>query len=224
MVGQSLLLLADVQLLYIVDELLLQPIPVIFRSRYLLQPLLYAGPDALHPTLLQRLDVCQKMLNVVYFLCKLALKRTSLLLAEVNKTVKSLSHTSLHHNPFLILQDLHIRLRQHIRHTGQRVNPVLRLRYARTAGNGFQLLVVILHKGGVHRSSLHTAFPFRPYTHVYLTPDKGLGHHLTYLHLLLSIERCYACLQVKLLAVERFDFYVNFLLFIGYNSAAVARH
>ena len=199
MVRQTLLLLADVELLDIIDQFLLQAVTVVLHPRNLLQTVNDAGLDLFHTALLVRLDGCQQTGDVVNLLRKLLLKGGTLLLAEVHEAVEGLLHGSLHCQPFLVVQLFHVRLCQHVRHPQQRIEVVFRHRDTRLFRDGLDLLVIILHEGRIDRRWIHSHILFYPHTHVHLTTDESLGNHLAHLHLLLTVERCNTGVQVKLL-------------------------
>ena len=189
MVGQALLLLADVEFFDIVDQLLLQTVLVVFHVRNLFQSSLDTGLDLLYTSLFIGLDVSQQLSNIVNLLRKLLLKGGTLLFAEVHETFQGIRHSPLHDGPLLVLEYLHIRLRQHIGHTGQGVQPVLRLRDTHFLGHILQLVIVVFHEGGIHRGRVHRALFLYPHTHVHFSADQSLCHHRPALHLLLTIER-----------------------------------
>ena len=155
-VGQTLLLLADVQLLDVVDELLLQTVLVVLHAGNLLQPVDDALANLLHAALLVGLDAGQQLLDVVNLLLKLLFKGGTLLLAEVHQCLDGLFHSLAGSGPLVVAQHLLLRLRQHVGHAQQRVHRVGRQGDARLLGDGHHLAVVVLDEcavdgGGVDR-------------------------------------------------------------------------
>ena len=224
MVRQPLLLLADVELLDIVDQLLLQTVAVVIHTRYLLQTFYDALTDLLHTPRLVRLDLCQQLLDVVNLLLELLLEGGTLLDTEVHEVLQRFSHSLAHHLPLCLVEHLRLRLRQHVGHPEKRVEAVLRHGDARLLRDALDLLVVVLHESRIDGCGVYGHVLLYPHTHVNLSSYKGLGHHLAHLHLLLTIERCDAGVQVELLRVERLHLYVYFLLSKGHDSIAVACH
>lgn len=91
-VGKALLLLADVELLDVVDEFLLQAVLVVIHIRNLLQSVNDVLSDLLHASLLVWFDASQERLDVIHFLSKFLLKSGSFLLAEGYEMVHSLAN------------------------------------------------------------------------------------------------------------------------------------
>ena len=83
-VGKALLLLADVELLDVVDEFLLQAVLVVIHIRNLLQTVNDVLSDLLHASLLVWLDAGKESLDVIHLLSKFLLESGSFLLAEGN--------------------------------------------------------------------------------------------------------------------------------------------
>ena len=223
MVRQTLLLLADVQLLDIVDELLFQAVLVVLSARNLLQAIDDALTDLLHTRLLVGFYRCQQLFDVINLLAKLLLQSGTLLCTEVHQMLHSLLYTTLHDLPLLVTEQLYLRLCQHVGHAHQQRHPV-GVRHLVFLGKACQLLIVVLHQCLVDLRSIDSSILFYPDVKLYLTSDDTLGNELTNLHLLLSVERSNTCRQVKLLRVERLDFHIDFLSLKGHDSLAIASH
>ena len=223
-VGQSLLLLADVELLDVVYQLLLQPVLVVLHAWNLQQPVDDARTNLLNAALLVGLNRSQERLDIVDFLIELLFQRSTFLCAEVHQGSYGLLYSLLYGTPLVVGQHLLFGFGQHVGHARQGVEPVLRLGNAHLLRHGLQLTVVVLYEGGIHGRRVDARLFLYPDGKVHLSAFHGLGYHLAYFHLFLSIEWGDARLQVELLRVERFDFYVDFLVFVGYDHFAVACH
>ena len=126
--------------------------------------------------------------------------------------------------PLLVVEFLDIGLRCHVGQTQQCAEPVGGLGNTGLCGDVLYLAVVVLHEGRVDGCGVDSRILFYPDSEVDFTPDDGLGDGAAYLHLFLTIERSNACRQVEGLAVQRFDFNIDFLFLVGYDSLAVAGH
>ena len=196
MVRQALLLLADVKLLDIVDELLLQTVTVIVHTRNLLQAVHDAGLDLLHTPCLVRLYLCQQLLDVVNLLLELLLEGGTLLDTEVHEVLQGLSHSTSHHLPLCLVERLGICLRQYVRHPEQCVEPVFRHGDPRLLGDGLDLPIIVLHECRIDRRGVNGHVLLYPHAHVHFATNEGLSHHLAHLHLLLAIEGSDSRVQV----------------------------
>ena len=224
MVCQALLLLTDIEFLDVVDQLLLQTILVVVHPRNLLQTLHDALLDLLHATLLVGLDLCQQHGDIIDLLGKLLLKGCTFLCTEIHQILQGLAHGVLHRRPLFVGQLLCIRLCQHVRHTEQSVEPVIWYGDARLLRDTPDLLIIILHECRIDGGRVDSHILLYPDAHVDFSSDKGFGYHLAHLHLLLAIKGCNTCVQVKLLGVQRLHLYMDFLVFVSYDSFAVACH
>ena len=83
-VGQSLLLLADVELLDVVYQLLLQPVLVVLHAWNLQQPVDDARTNLLNAALFVGLNRSQERLDIVDFLIELLFQRSTFLCAEIH--------------------------------------------------------------------------------------------------------------------------------------------
>ena len=164
------------------------------------------------------------MLDIVYFLRELLFEGSTLLDSEIHKVLQGITDCLFHSLPLLVPQLLHICLRQHVGHTEQRIEPVLRQGDACLVGDGLDLMVVILHQRCVNGRRVHSRVFLYPHTHVHLASDQSLSHHLAHLHLFLTVKRSNTCIQVKLLGIERLHLRMDFLVLVGHDSLAVARH
>ena len=200
-VGKALLLLADVELLDVVDEFLLQAVLVVIHIWNLLQSVNDVLSDLLHASLLVWFDASQERLDVIHFLSKFLLKSGSFLLAEGYEMVHSLANCIFCHFPLLIAQFFHIRLRCYIRKTQQSAVPVGWLRNACFSRNLLDLLVIILYKRRVDRSGICSSILINPDGEVNLASFQIFRDILTDFHLLLSIERSNTSREVKRLAI-----------------------
>ena len=129
-IGQSLLLFTDVQLLDIVDELLLQPVLVVVDLRDLFQPFDDCLFNLWYTALLVRLDRLQQCLDVVDLLVELLLQRGTFLTAESLQVSKGSLNASADGSPLLFAEFLFFRLAERVGQAQQHVVPVLRLRNA----------------------------------------------------------------------------------------------
>ncbi len=224
MVGQALFLLADVELLDVVDQLLLQTVLVVLHAGNLLQAVDDALANLLHTALLKGLNLSHEALYVVYLLCKLLLQSGTFLTAEAHQCPDGLFHGLTCCGPLLVAELFHVGARQHVGHPCQRVHPVLRLRNSRLTRDSLQLTVVVVYQCAVHGSSLYARILLYPEGEVHLAAFYLLRNHLADFHLLLAVERCDARLQIQLLRVERLYFCVNLLTVKGHDSFAIASH
>ena len=223
MIGQALLLLADVQLLNIIYQFLLQAVLVVFCPGNLLQAVDDALANLLYPTLLVWFYRQHQPFNIVSLLGKLLLQGRTLLGTEIHQMLYSLADTLSRHGPFLITENLNLCLRQHVRHAHQRRHPV-RTRQLMVVGKAAQLLVVAVHQRRIHRHSICRSILFHPEAELHFSAYDPLGNQLTDFHFFLAIDWSNTCGQVKLLGVERLDFHIDFLSLVGYDSLAVTRH
>ena len=63
-----------------------------------------------------------------------------------------------------------------------------------------------------------------PYCEVYFSALELCCYGLTYLYFVLTVYGCDACGYVEVFAVERFYFYVYFLVVVVYYGLSVACH
>ena len=101
-VGKALLLFADVELLDVVDELLLQTVLVIIHIRNLLQTVYDVLADLLHACLLVWFNAGKESLDIIHFLGEFLLQGSSFLLAEVAQMADSLANCIFCHCPLLV--------------------------------------------------------------------------------------------------------------------------
>ena len=224
MISKSLFLFADIKFLNVIYQLLLQTVLIILHSWDLFQSVLNTSLDLLHTTLLVWLDIRQQLSDIVYLLSKLLLESCSLLNTKVNKTLQGIAQSTFHHIPLLIVECLYISLRQHIWHASEGVNPIFRFRNANLLGNAFQLIIVVFYECCIYWCCVHSTLFLYPHTHIHLSTNESLCHHLTHLHLLLTIKWSDAGLEVKLLRVQRLHLHVDLFVLISYNNIAVASH
>ena len=193
MVGEALLLLADVQFLDVIDKLLLQAVLVVLHVGDGFESFHDACADFLHSRLLVRLDALQQVLYVVHLLAELLLKGSAFLRTEVYEMRDGVVHSTAHHVPFLVCKRLSLSLCGYVRHAEKRLKPVLRFGYAVLFGDGTKLCVVVVDECGVHGRSVCVRILFHPDGEVHLSADYACLDGLAYLHFLLAVERCDAC-------------------------------
>ena len=223
-IAESLLLLADVEFLDVVDQFLLQSVLVVFDIRNLLQSVHDVGLDLLHARFLVRLYAGEQCLDVVHLLGELLLQGSTLLAAELDEVVHSLVDGLLCSLPFLVCQFFHIGLGRHVGQAQQRSIPVGGLRNACLCRNLLDLLVIVLHQRHVDGRGVSHNVLFYPDREINLASFQILGDELTYLHFLLSIQRSNTCGEVESLAVQRLNLHVDLLFFVGYGSFSEACH
>ena len=202
MVGEPLLLLANVELLDVVYQFLLQTVLVVFHVGYSLQPFHNPRLYLLHARLLIRLYAFEQSGNVVYLLRELPLQCRTLLIAEPDERVYRLVNRLASDIPLLIVELLHIAFCRHVRHAQQCQKPVLRFGNARRRSDVLYLPVVVLHQCGVYWSGVCGGVFLYPYGEIHLTAYQSCRYRLPYLHLLLAVKRCYAGGKVERFAVE----------------------
>ena len=224
MVGKALLLLADVELLDIVDKLLLKAVFVVLNLGDGTQSVNDASANLLHARLLVRLNALQQSLYVVYLLAELLLQRRTLLLAERHERIDSLVDSLARHRPLLVGERLYLHLRHHIRHAQQREEPVARQRNLALRSHVLNLFAVVLRKRCVDSRGVGRSVLFNPDREVDLAANHLRLYSLTNLHLLLSVERSDASREVERLTVERLYLDIDFLTIVDYDRLAVAGH
>ena len=224
MIGQSLLLLADVQLLDIIDEFLLQPVLVVVDLRDLFQAFDDRLFDLRHAALLEGLDRLQQCLDIVDLLVELLLQCGTFLTAESLQVSKSSLNTRTYGRPLLVTEFLFLRFPESVGQTQQHIVPVLRLRNAGFGRDRFDLLIVRLYNLGVDGHTGLCVVFLNPNREVHFATDERFGNHLSDLHLLFAVDGSDACGKVEGLAVERLHLNVYLLGLKGHCSAAIACH
>ena len=225
MVGQSLLLLADVQLLDVVNHLLLQAVLVVVDAFERGQPLYDALAYLLRARGLEGFDACKQASDVVQLLLEFPLQGSTFLDAEVNETLYAFLHNALHLRPFFVAQfRLHLVVAQHFGHPHQYVPPVLWLGYEILFAHVHNLLAIVVCRLAVDGQCGSSVLLLHPKVEIHLATFEHLGNHASYLHFLLAIAGCNACGQVQRLAVQRLDFCRHLFSFIYDTRLAVSSH
>ena len=162
MVGQTLFLLADVELFYVIDEFLLQAVFVVFHLRNLFQTIHDALAYLFHTGFLIRFDGSQECLDVVNLLSKFAFEGGTFLDAEVNQLLQSLFDGLLGSFPFFSSKLLALCFARYIGHTEQGVEPILRLGNTRLGRDGLDLPVIVLYKRCIDGRSIRASLALYP--------------------------------------------------------------
>ena len=225
MVEQALLLLVDVQFLYVENHLLLQAAPVVLHlgdgRKGVCQPL----ADLLGTCLLVRFDTLHQGLYVVRFLAELLLQGLALLGAEIHQLVHCLPGHGAGHVPFLFGQFLHgFLLADGIRHLQDYLREIFGHGYAVLRVRLVELLDVFLHQRNVQFCCLLHFVALYPQGELHLAAQKGVADDGTQFHFLLAIARGHAYGQVQSLAVQGFYLGGNLLVVVGGRSLTVAGH
>ena len=114
MVGQALLLLADVEFLDVVDQFLLQPVLVVVDIGNLFQFLHDGLSDLGHAALLEGLQLVQQTFDVVDFLGEFLFQSGTFLTAEGVELVESVEQGLTGHSPLLVGELLNFGLQGHV--------------------------------------------------------------------------------------------------------------
>ena len=225
MVGEALLLLADVELLDVVYHLLLQAVLVVLHVGNGGQPFHDALPYLLHALLLVGLDAGQQSGDVVQLLIELLLQSLALLPAERHELVDGLLHDVASHLPLLFRKFLqHLSARKHVRHADQRAPIVVRLGNVILRRDVQHLTVVGSHQSGIDGTGIGLVLLFCPEVELHLSALQSLRYHGPHLHFLLAIDGRHARRKVEGLAVERLHLCYNLLPLKFGRGFAVSSH
>ena len=222
-VGQSLLLLVDVELLDVVNHLLLQAVLVVLHLRDRLQSLYDALANLLGPALLIRLDTLQEVRYVIELFRELVLQGSPFLTAELRQLLQRTANGFEGGLPFLFAQGVLRVARHYLGHAQQGTADVV--------GGGDAVLLrfqhlaqILLHEGHVEHRTFADAFLLEPQGALHLAAHKGAADEGAHLHLALAVERGHSGGQVEGFGVERLDFAGDFFVQKLYGLFAVAGH
>ena len=179
MVGQSLFLLADVKLLYVVYQLLLQSVLVVVGFGNVAQAIGDACAYLLDAALLVRLQAVEQLLDVVHLLGELLHQCFALLQAEVLQLCESLIDSLHGHLPLLVAELFHLGAGGHVGQPQQGLEPVRGFGNARSGRNVLYLSVVVLHESPVYGCGISAGILLNPQGEVHLSAFQSLGYALT---------------------------------------------
>ena len=223
-IGQPLFLFADVQLLNIIDQLLLQTVFVVVDTGDLLQSLDDILAYFLRASLFIRLDAGKKTLDIVNLFVEFQLQGRAFLLAKSHQSGNRFIDGLQGKGPLLVGELLHIGLRSDIGQVQQRVEPIGWFGDTGLRSNGFELPVVVFYEGSIDGCRIDDGLFLDPNRKVHLAPLKAFGNQLAYFHLLFPVEWRNTGSEIQGLTVERFDLNINLLLFKDDHGFAVTCH
>ena len=189
MVGKTLLLLIDIQLLDIVDQFLLQTVLIIIY-RKLLQRIEDTFLDLRYSIFLIRFYGSQQLAYASDVCAEFPIQRLTLLLAEIQQMLNSFLHSCKHCIPLFFSQFHSLILSgHHIRHSQQSGKPILRSRNACFLHYLCQTLIISRHRAlvdGYHH--IGSFFFLYPQSEIHLSAFNLLSNIVANLHLLFSIQ------------------------------------
>ena len=225
MIGKALLLLADVELLDVVDHLLLQAVLVVLHVGDGGQPFHDALAYLLHALFLVGFDAGQQSGDVVQLLLDLLLQSLALLPAECHELVDGRLHDAASHLPLFFRKFLLcLSAQEDVRHADERVPVVVRLGDVILRRDVLHLAVVGGHKLGIDGTGRCLVLLFRPEIELHLAALQGLRYHGPHLHFLLAIGGRHTCRKVESLTVERLHLCYNLFSLVFGRGFAVTGH
>ena len=184
-----------------------------------------AAAYLLDASLLERFNLREQGLDIVYFLGELTLEGGSLLTTEVHERTDGLLGYGARYGPFVVTQLNDFGAGEDVGQAQERRQPMLLGVFeVEVVDNRADLLDIGTEDGTIDGHCGTGVVALDVEAEVYFSALQRLSNHTAQLHLLLAVDGCYTCLQVKCFAIDRFDFCRYFLATEVGRCLAVARH